>query len=103
MPDITTAEQLHAELLDIEEAGDMSHSGTRHYRNTAQQHYLAQKAIVRYWAQKIDGLGGGPQLAQTWYDNAEYNNAPHRSGRRATTRATTLKSTAWAGTTVPKT
>ena len=76
MPDITTAEQLHAELLDIEEAGDISHSGTRHYRNTAQQHYLAQKAIVRYWAQKIDGLGGGPQLAQTWYDNAEYNNAP---------------------------
>ena len=77
MPDVKTAKQLHDELLDIEEAGDSEHIGTQHYRNTAQQHYLAQKAIVRYWAQKIDGLGGGPQLQYAWNQNPSYYaNAP---------------------------
>ena len=77
MPDVKTAKQLHDELLDIEEAGDSEYIGTQHYRNTAQQHYLAQKAIVRFWAQKVDGLGGGPQLQYVWNQNPSYYaNAP---------------------------
>ena len=102
MPEIKTAQQLHDELLDIEEAGDAEHIGSTHYRNSQQQEYLAQKAIVRYWAQKIDGLGGGPQLLSALQGSEEYVNGPPRSGRRATTR-TTRRGTAWAGTTAPTT
>ena len=76
MPDLKTAKDLHAELLDIEEAGSSKYAGTKHFRNTAQQHYLAQKAIVRFWAQKVDNLGGGPALQAAWSDTQEYLNAP---------------------------
>ena len=76
MPEIKTAQQLHDELLDIEEAGDAEHIGSTHYRNSQQQEYLAQKAIVRYWAQKIDGLGGGPQLLSALQGSEEYVNGP---------------------------
>ena len=80
IPELRTAQDLHAELLDIEEAGDAQYAGTEHYRNTQQRQYLSTKAITRYWAQKIDGLGGGPQLldAMQTAEKQEYSpETPH--------------------------
>ena len=65
MPELNTAEALHLELLDIEEAGSAS---GEHYRTTAQQAYLSQKAIVRYWKTYIDDRGGGNELLDLYKD-----------------------------------
>ena len=75
IPEMRTADQLHDELLDIEEAGDPQYMGTSHFRNTQQQQYLAQKAIVRYWAKKLDTVGAGADVASAYHD-VSYANVP---------------------------
>ena len=71
MPEMDSADTLHKELLDIEEAGS---SSGEHYRTTAQQAYLSQKAIVRYWKTYIDNLGGGNDLVDIYKDaEGEYS------------------------------
>jgi hypothetical protein len=71
MPEIKTEADLRAELRDIEEASDDQYQGTEHYRNRTQQDYLAQKAIVRFWKDKINDMGGGRRLFEA-YTNVLY-------------------------------